>query len=76
MDSDLLDGSPRNNLGTEGGLRAALAAFEELHQSAYEGLHFPVDSWELKRIARWFLLSCVVLPWAVEQYDAQLAPVG
>ena len=24
----------------------------------------------------WFLLSCVVLPWAVEQYDAALAPVG
>lgn len=26
--------------------------------------------------ARWFLLSCVVLPWAVEQYDAAPVPAS
>ncbi|MEV6404140.1 hypothetical protein AB0M58_14495 [Streptomyces bobili] len=76
VDSDLLDGRPATDLSTEGGLRAALAAFEELHGCSYEGLRFPVESWDLERFAPWFLLSCVVLPWAVEQYDAQLAPVG
>jgi hypothetical protein len=30
----------------------------------------------LHRYADWFLLSCVVLSWAVEQYDAALTPVG
>lgn len=76
VDSDLLDGSPRNDLSTEGGLRAALAAFEEMHGATYEGLRFPVESWDLKRFDPWFVLSCVVLPWAVEQYDAALVPAG
>ncbi|MFJ9378880.1 hypothetical protein [Streptomyces sp. NPDC101455] len=76
VDTDILDGRPATDLSTEGGLRAALAAFEELHGCTYEGLHFPVQSWDLERFDVWFLLSCVVLPWAVEQYDAQLTPVG
>nr|WP_233109105.1 hypothetical protein [Streptomyces sp. 14R-10] len=76
VDSDLLDGSPCVDLSTEGGLRAALAAFEEMHGATYEGWRFPVESWDLKRFDPWFVLSCVVLPWAVEQYDATLVPAG
>lgn len=37
VDSYFLDGSPRDP-GTEGGLRAALAEFEELRWTTYEGL--------------------------------------
>ncbi|MFE3694087.1 hypothetical protein [Streptomyces sp. NPDC059129] len=28
------------------------------------------------RYSDWFLLACVVLPWAVEQYDAALLRLG
>ncbi|ALM36618.1 hypothetical protein SFR_0003 [Streptomyces sp. FR-008] len=37
VDSYFLDSSPRDP-GTEGGLRAALAEFEELRWTTYEGL--------------------------------------
>lgn len=37
---------------------------------------FPVRDWDLYRWSDWFLLSCVALPWAVEQYDAALVPAG
>ncbi|GHH54747.1 hypothetical protein [Streptomyces candidus] len=46
---------------------------EEISASEF---HFPVQDWDLHRYSDWFLLSCVVLPWAVEQYDAALVPVG
>ncbi|WP_433860166.1 hypothetical protein [Streptomyces kronopolitis] len=74
VDSDLLGGRPACDLSSEGGLRAAIAAFEEMHGCSYEGLHFDVESWDLKRFDPWFLLACVVLPWAVEQLDAALVP--
>ncbi|MFI9052544.1 hypothetical protein [Streptomyces sp. NPDC053427] len=74
IDSDLLDGRLVNDLSTEGGLRAAIRAFEEMHGCSYEGLYFDVESWDLKRFDPWFLLACVVLPWAVEQLDAALVP--
>jgi hypothetical protein len=35
-----------------------------------------VHDWDLYRYSDWFLLSCVVLPWGVEQYDAVLVPAG
>ncbi|MFE2529436.1 hypothetical protein ACFXEL_35015 [Streptomyces sp. NPDC059382] len=37
---------------------------------------FPVGDWDLHRYSDWYLLSCAVLPWAVEQYDAVVVPVG
>ncbi|MFJ4880046.1 hypothetical protein ACIP93_33230 [Streptomyces sp. NPDC088745] len=53
--------------------RPAGATLEEYMASEF---HFPVQDWDLYRWSNWFLLSCVVLPWAVEQYDAALVPVG
>jgi hypothetical protein len=35
-----------------------------------------VRDWDLDRYSDWFLPSCVVLPWDVEQYDAVLVPAG
>ena len=31
---------------------------------------------DVYRYSDWFLPACVVLPWAVEQYDAALVPAG
>lgn len=55
---------------TTRGLWEALARFE----GDYEGSSFPVEGWDLYRYCPWFLLSCVLLPWAVAQYDAVLTP--
>ncbi|GAA1933692.1 hypothetical protein [Streptantibioticus ferralitis] len=66
----------RAGLSTEAGLRAALGRFEGSCQDIHEGFRFPVEEWDLHRYSDWFLLSCVVLPWAVESYDAALVPAG
>lgn len=66
------------DLATENGLREAVARFDERfpHYAIDEGFRFPVEDWDLNRYSPWFLLACVVLPWAIEQYDAALTPVG
>ncbi len=72
--TDLLDDIPVHDLSTKPSLRAALARFVEMHGHTYEGLEFPVEQWDLERYTPWFLLSCVTLPWTVEQYDSALTP--
>lgn len=62
------------DLTTEKGLREALARFEGNTEGDYEGSRFPVEGWDLYRYCPWFLLSCVLLSWAVAQYDAALTP--
>ena len=47
-----------------------------LEEYAASEFFFPVRDGELYRYSDWFLLSCVMLPWAVEQYDAALVPAG
>ncbi|MFD4320504.1 hypothetical protein [Streptomyces sp. NPDC058548] len=74
------------DFSTESGLMRTLGRFEgrgdadrstrSLLDSAASEFVFPVQDWELHRYSDWFLLACVVLPWAVEQYDAALVPAG
>lgn len=66
------------DLSTENGLREAVARFDERfpHYAIDEEFRFPVDTWDLHRYNPWFLLACVLLPWAIEQYDSRLAIVG
>ncbi|MFJ9378862.1 hypothetical protein [Streptomyces sp. NPDC101455] len=72
---------------TEAGLMRTLGRFEgrvdadrpvgdSLEEFTASEFHFPVQGWDLYRYNDWFLISCVVLPWAVEQYDTALSPVG
>ncbi len=49
---------------------------DSLEEFTASEFHFPVRDWDLCRYRDWFLLSCVVLPWIVEQYDAALVPAG
>jgi hypothetical protein len=37
---------------------------------------FPVRNWDLYRWNPWYMLTCVALPWAIEQYDAALVPAN
>jgi hypothetical protein len=53
--------------------RSVGGSVEEFTASEFR---FPVREWDLHRWSDWFLLSCVVLPWAVEQYDVALVSVG
>ncbi|MEV4441320.1 hypothetical protein AB0K09_20310 [Streptomyces sp. NPDC049577] len=76
VENDLFPAWGGPDLSTEAGLRAALGRFEGAYQDIHKGFRFPVEDWDLHRYSDWFLLSCLVLPWAVEQYDAVLAPVG
>lgn len=76
VDNLLFSDYKGTDLTTEQGLREALARFEGCTEGDYEGFRFPVEEWDLNRYSPWFLLACVLLPWAIEQYDAQLAPVG
>ncbi|MFF8387769.1 hypothetical protein ACF053_29585 [Streptomyces kanasensis] len=75
------------DFGTEAALMRTLGRFEArvdadrptssfLSGATHEEFVFPVHDWDLYRYSHWFLLSCVVLPWAVEQYDAALVPVA
>ncbi|MFJ5588338.1 hypothetical protein ACIQCG_01145 [Streptomyces noursei] len=72
---------------TEAALMRTLGRFEgrvevdrpvgdSLEEFTASEFHFPVRDWDLYRYSDWFLLSCVVLPWGVEQYDALLVPAG
>ncbi|PZS21646.1 MAG: hypothetical protein DLM60_05930 [Pseudonocardiales bacterium] len=76
VERQLFDTWGEADLSTESGLREAIGRFEGAYQDFYEGFRFPFQEWDLHRYGQWFLLSCEVLPWAVEQYDAALAPVG
>lgn len=66
------------DLSTENGLREAVARFDERfpHYAIDENFRFPVETWDLRRYSPWFLLSCVVLPWAIGQYDTALVPAN
>ncbi|MEU0805727.1 hypothetical protein [Streptomyces sp. NPDC005970] len=66
------------DLSTENGLREAVARFDERfpHYAIDENFRFPVDTWDLHRYSPWFLLACVVLPWAIGQYDTALVPAN
>lgn len=65
------------DLSTENGLREAVALFDErFPEYAIDGFRFPVDKWDLHRYSPWFLLACVVLPWAIGQYDTALVPAN
>ncbi|WP_405953603.1 hypothetical protein [Streptomyces phaeochromogenes] len=60
----------------EGGVDADRPLGDSLEEFTASEFHFPVRDWDLCRHSDWFLLSCVVLPWIVEQYDAALVPAG
>lgn len=66
------------DLGTENGLREAVARFDERfpEYAIDKGFRFPVEQWDLTRYSPWFLLACVVLPWAIGQYDTALVPAN
>ncbi|WP_326757453.1 hypothetical protein OHB35_00935 [Streptomyces phaeochromogenes] len=60
----------------EGGVDAGRPLGDSLEEFTASEFHFPVRDWDLCRYSDWFLLSCVVLPWIVEQHDAALVPAG
>lgn len=60
----------------EGRVEADRPVGDSLEEFMASEFHFPVRDWDLYRYSDWFLLACVVLPWAVEQYDAALVPAG
>ncbi|MFF2777155.1 hypothetical protein ACFVU3_19885 [Streptomyces sp. NPDC058052] len=64
------------DLSTEKGLLEAVGRFEERHADVYEGFRFPVETWEPHRYDPGFLLACVMLPWAVAEYDAAASAVS
>jgi hypothetical protein len=66
---------------TEANLMRTLGRFEgridgnrplgdSLEEFMASEFHFPVQDWDLYRYSDWFLLSCVALRWAVNQYAA------
>jgi hypothetical protein len=59
------------SLREESSAREALARFV-----SSEGFRFDISGWDLQEYNPWFLLSCVVLPWAVEQYDLAKVPAA
>lgn len=59
-----------NDFTTEAGLARALGRFEGLAP----GFVFPEETLDPHGFNPRFLYACTLLPWAVEQYDAALAP--
>ncbi|MEW1551328.1 hypothetical protein [Streptomyces tsukubensis] len=66
VEQELFSRYSNADLGTEGGARAALAAFE------FDDFRFDTDDWEFTQYDYWFLYTCQVIAWTVAQYDARV----